>query len=373
MEKTIFNMENSVQINNGLTQTSGDGACLSFDKKYGIMFCAYMPGFQGSYGESRGRIALSYFPASQPANIRFVNIAEGDDVYCNNILGLGEGKVRVFYEKNSYADGDHTYCYKDYDFSTDSLSDEGIVMLKKDNGTIVPLTLSAQFEYLERHGYFDHKYLQSEQIGCCAFFRENDGYTYGAALSYFSEVILYRSLDNASTVEFFAIYPKPAQYEFEYRFLNGKIYAIYRTSKDKDAISFVSSEDFGKTWTKPVYFKDSIGCRPRMIVYNDHILMAYNRYNCDTGNRPEIQQGRTEVRICIGENEDPNTNVVIADLHSKYGIVNICLVDILGDLYMAYSASVLALEYQNYLYDNPKVRGKDAVRYIKLGDLTGRY
>ena len=63
-------LEHSVQINDGLTQTSGDGSTLVFDRKYGIMFCAYMPGFQGHYGESRGKIALSCFPATQPTNIR---------------------------------------------------------------------------------------------------------------------------------------------------------------------------------------------------------------------------------------------------------------------------------------------------------------
>ena len=76
-----WTLENSVQINDGLTQTSADGAVLAFDKKYGIMFCSYMPGRQGSYGESRGRISLSYFPATQPTNIRFVDIAEDDDIY----------------------------------------------------------------------------------------------------------------------------------------------------------------------------------------------------------------------------------------------------------------------------------------------------
>ena len=67
-------LENSVQINNGLTETSADGAALAFDRKYGIMFCAYMPGQQGKYGESRSKISLSYFPASQPTNIRFIDI-----------------------------------------------------------------------------------------------------------------------------------------------------------------------------------------------------------------------------------------------------------------------------------------------------------
>ena len=56
----------SIQINDGFTQISADGACLHFGSKYGIMFCAYMPGKQGNYGESRNKISLSYFPVFQP-------------------------------------------------------------------------------------------------------------------------------------------------------------------------------------------------------------------------------------------------------------------------------------------------------------------
>ena len=100
----MSDMENAVQINDGFTQTSADGACLCFDAKYGIMFCAYMPGAHGNYGESRGKVALSLFPASQPTNIRFIDISEGNDEYLPKILGLGEGRVRVFYEKFSKAE-----------------------------------------------------------------------------------------------------------------------------------------------------------------------------------------------------------------------------------------------------------------------------
>ena len=89
--------------------------------------------------------------------------------------------------------------------------------------------------------------------------------------------------------------------------------------------------------------------------------MCYNYFNVDTKSRPKIQQGRTSVRIVYGENRK-----VVADLYSEYGIVNICLIDIMNDIYMAYSTSELALEYQN---GNPMVRGKDSIRYIKLGNL----
>jgi hypothetical protein len=90
--------------------------------------------------------------------------------------------------------------------------------------------------------------------------------------------------------------------------------------------------------------------------------MGYNYFNDDTKNRPQIQQGRTSVRIVYGEDRK-----IVADLYSRYGIVNICLSDILNDVYMAYSTSELALEYQN---GNPKVRGKDAIRYVKLATPT---
>lgn len=358
----------STQINDGLTQTSADGASLAFDKKYGIMFCSYMPGPQGRYGESRGRISLSYFPASQPTNIKFVTVEEGDDVYCNNIFGLGEGKVRVFYERNSREDCDHFTCYKDYDYLTDTLSEEKVIKLKKENGEIVPLTESEQFEYLEKNGFSDYTYKKSEQVsfGSHTIFNADDGYTYGVITSYIAEPILYRSEDNLETIEIFAICPYLAQYEMDYKFLNGKIYAIFRTDRDINSISYTVSDDMGKTWSEPVELKESIQCRPRLIVYNNSILMSYNYFNDDTKHRPEIQQGRTSVRICYGDNIDPDKNTVVADLYSKCGIVNICLIDILNDVYMAYSTSELALEYQN---GNPKVRGKDAIRYVKLGDL----
>ena len=362
-------LDTSVQINDGFTQTSADGVNMAFDSKYGIMFCLYMPGDHGSYGESRGRICLTYFPASQPTNTRTVEIVRGDMVYVPQIIGLGDGKVRAIYEKNSRADCDHPVCYKDFDYLSETLSEEKTIMVRLPDGSETMLTQSVQYAYLEEHGYHSHTYKCSEQIniGGCTVFKGEDGWRYGALPTFLSEVILYRSNDDLATVEFFAICPEVAQYELDYKFLGGKIQAIYRTEDAVDSICYITSEDNGKTWSKPIRLRDSITCRPRMIVYDGHILMAYNYYNGDTGNRPEIQQGRTSVRMLLGENPDPHNNTVVADLYSKCGIVNICLCDVLGDLYMGYSTSELALEYQN---GNPKVRGKDAVRYVKLGDLS---
>ena len=363
-----IDLTSSVQINDGLNQTCGDGAGLVFDSKYGIMFCAYMPGFLGDYGESRGKIALSYFPASQPTNIKFVDIVEGNDVYAQNILGLGNGRVRVLYEKNSRADCDHPICYKDFDFVNKTLSEEMYVNIKKFDGREVPLCLSECFSHLEKNGFTNHKYKCTEQIiiGGHTPFLGEDGYVYGSISSEYSEVILFRSADNMASIEFFAIYPRPAEYEFDYKILDGKIYAIHRTNQKEvgKGTVFAVSEDNGKTWSEMVDLPESIQCRPRAIISNGKVILGYNYFNDDTGNRPNVIMGRTAVRICTVENDKVET---VVDLHSKYGIVNIALADVFGDVYMAYSASELALEYQN---GTPYVRGKDAVRYIRLGDLS---
>lgn len=359
----------STQINDGLRETSADGASLAFDTKYGIMFCAYMPGRQGNYGESRGRISLSYFPASQPTNIKFVEVSTDKDVYCQNILGLGDGKVRVIYEKDSRADGDHDLCYKDFDFLAQTLSEEKIIMLKREDGQVVKLTTTEQFKYLEERGFNNQTFLKTEQIsfGSHTIFRDEDGYVYGVITSYLAQPILYRSKDNLATLEFFAICPHLAQYEMDYKYLNGKIYGVFRTPPERDSIYFITSDDNGKTWAKPSLIKDSVSCRPRVINYAGKVLVVANHYNIDTGNRPEIQQGRTSVRMYLIDGEKtPNEQTLIKELYSKCGIVNVCVIDVLGDIYFAYSTSELALEYQN---GNPKVRGKDSVRYVKLGDL----
>ncbi len=353
----------STQVNNGLTDTSGDGVSLAFDKKFGIMFCVYMPGPQGRYGESRGRISLSYFPASQPTNIRFVDISCDKDVYVPNILSLGDGRVRIFYEKDSKSDCDHETVWRDFDFRTGELTEETQVMLKREDGNIVPLNTTEQFTYLEKRGFHNHTYLATEQIvfGASTFFDRGDGYIYGTLTSYLAEPILYRSNDNLETLEFFAVCPYTAQYEADYKIVDGKIYLIFRTNKDIDSIGYTTSDDMGKTWSEAVYFKDSIQCRPRAIVSQGKVIFSYNYFNTFTANRPAIQQGRTSV--CMVSCPDMTKRV---DLWCKSGIVNVSLCDVLGDVYLAYSSSPSALEYHN---GNPLVRGKDSVRYVRLGDL----
>ncbi|MBQ3133585.1 MAG: hypothetical protein IJC17_04865 [Clostridia bacterium] len=365
--KTAEILERSVQINDGFTQTSADGVNMAFDSRFGILFCVYMPGPHGHYGESRGRISLTYFPASQPTNTKTIDVVSGREVYVPNIISLGDGKVRILYEDNSRADEDHLVYYQDFDYLSEQLTEAEPVMLRKDNGKTVPLTGSEQFAYLEEHGFYNHTYKAAEQvtIGSHTISRGEDGTLYGAITSYLAEPILYRSVDNMQTVEFFAICPYTAQYEMDYKWIGGKIHAVFRTDKAIDSIGYTCSEDDGKHWSEPTYFKDSIPCRPRLISYCDSMLISYNYFNDDTRNRPSIQQGRTAVRLVYGEKQTP-----VADLYSHYGIVNVCLIDILNDAYMAYSTSQLALEFQN---GNPMVRGKDAIRFVKLGDLTPKF
>ena len=368
MKKEI-DLSRSVQISDGFTQTSADGVNMAFDKKYGIMFCAYMTGEHGCYGESRGRISLSYFPASQPTNLRAIDVAVGDDVYCQNIVSLGDGAVRVIYETDSRAEGTHYILYRDFNYLTGDLTAPARMNLRREDGLTVPLTTAEQFAYLERHGYHNHTFCRTEQIafGSHTVFDGGDGCLYGAITSYLAEPILYRSADHLATLEFFAVCPYTAQYEMDYKFLDGRIYAILRTNKgEHGSICCTSSPDGGRTWTDAIALEDGVGVRPRLILHNGKVLIGYNVHNFDTENFPPILPPRTQIRLRLWDTPDPNKGALALDLHSKYGIVNICLYDIFGDCYMAYSCSEIPLECYNGMR---RLRGKSAVRYIKLGNL----
>lgn len=367
--KKCIDLSRAVQVNDGLTQTSADGVNMAFDTKYGIMFCAYMTGAHGAYGESRGRISLSYFPAAQPTNLRALDVAVGDDVYCQNILSLGEGAVRVIYEKDSRAECEHYTYYRDFNYLTGVLSNPVRMNVRRADGSVVPLTTKEQFAYLEAHGFYNHEFCRTEQIsfGSHTIFDGGDGYHYGVISSFLAEPILYRSADHLATLEFFAICPHVAQYEMDFKFLDGKIYAIFRTDKgEQGTIRCTTSSDGGKTWTQAYELENSIGVRPRLILHNERVLIGYNVENFETENFPPILAPRTQIQLRRWDTEDPNESEIVVDLHSKYGIVNICLVDIKGDCYMAYSCSEIPLECYNGMR---RLRGKSAVKYLKLGDL----
>lgn len=365
--------QRSVQISNGLRETSADGCSLAFDKKYGITFCSYMPGKQGKYGESRGRVALSYFPATQPTNIRFVTVAEGHDEYCNNILSLGDGKVRIFYEKDSYLDGDHEIAFRDFDFIEEKLGEEKIMRFTPNGLDGGALCLSGVFSFIEERGYRNHRYLADEQIsiGGSTFFKGEDGLSYGAVTSYYSEVVLVRSHDGMASVEPFAVFPYPVQYEFDYKFLNGKIYAIFRTDKKRNSICFSFSEDMGKSWSEPVELQESIACRPRIISYGDTLLMCYNYFNDAVSRAYPMPSGRTAVKMRLVDCDDPNKCTLVADIFFRYGLVNASVMAVSDEIYLGFSTSLIPLQCLNYGGEDPHIHGKDAIRFVRLGQLKG--
>lgn len=356
----------SFQINDGLTQTSADGSGLAYNSKYGITYNVYMPGNRGSYGESRGRICLTYFPTTQPTNQKTIEVVSGNSVYNPNICMIGD-TVRLYYLKNSGTRSSHIQCYKDFDIATETLGDEHNCKFVM-GGESVDLTTLNVYSYLTSLGYTGMSTTSSEPMVL-----QCDIFTYGGKLycdicNDSSYPVLVFSEDNGETWEPFAVYPILTQYEFAYTIKSDVIYALYRTSGNPPtgSIYYVRSDDMGLTWETAEVIPNSIQCRPRVITYKDGILFACNIYNNDYGYRPTVQQGRTEIRIWYntGSTSTFSTFTEVFKAHSIYGIVNICLLSVFYDLYMSFSTSIQALDYQN---GQSQVRGKDAIRFYKIG------
>ena len=360
-------LKDSVQISDGMSQTSGDGVRFAYDKKYGVMFAAYMPGEQGHYGESRGKIALAVFPPTQPENLRTVIISNEQDDYGCQCLPLGNGVVRVFWVRRSRESNYHFSMYRDYDFINDALTEPANVQFSS-GGETVNFRSKVINDYLKANGYPDSTYGDTEPYclqGCSMF---TDGtYWYASSADNSSPALLIRSADNGITWSPFAICPYTTEFEFDYRIISGVIYAIYRTG-DSPSIKFTRSADGGNTWLTPIVLDGSEACRPNMIKYKNGLLLGYNLTNKGTEYRPAVVNGRTEVKFVYmaDPQENPRTRTSFIKIHSNYGIVNIAMAEILGDVYMAYSTSIQAMEYQN---GDSLVRGKDAVRFVKIGYL----
>ena len=143
---------------------------------------------------------------------------------------------------------------------------------------------------------------------------------------------------------------------------------VYRLTLTTDS-GFTSSKDMGKTWTEPVMLEKSINCRPRMLHYNGGILMAYNYLYTEAPPSKILNNNRTAIKLCMVNPENPNESEVLAELYNRREIVNISVAEIFGDVYLAYSTSEAPLEYINYFGPNiPVIHGKDAIRYVKLGN-----
>ena len=354
-------LDKSVQVNDGLTQTNASAVECHFDKKYGIVFCAYLTGF-GNYGEQKGKVGLSYFPATQPTNSRHIIISNEEGVYEPNILGLGDGKVRVFYVK-SY--GDKQYYYKDYNYISQILSEEKPVKVNIDNN-LIPLTPGWYKDYLIQKGYTDFETAEYKGHGLImtSDLKSFDNCVWGTLTSYDYYPIIFKSQDNMETITPVAIYPIICDFELDLCFHNKIMHSVARCHDG--TIKYSKSPDFGKTWSKPYILENGSSCRPQITVYNNQLLIGYNIKDTNTDYRPPVSD-RTHIKLLLGNNEDPNTYKCILDLHSNYGIVYFRIIDILGDLYMAYSDSQIGLQTINT--DEKEEDGKEAVRYVKLGHL----
>ncbi|MBQ0106151.1 MAG: exo-alpha-sialidase [Armatimonadetes bacterium] len=352
----IFDM--SVQVNDGLTQTNASAVETAFDTKYGIIFCAYLTGF-GNYGEQRGVVGLSYFPATQPTNSRTITVAEEEGLYEPNILGLGNGCVRIFYVKSS---GDKIYYYKDFNFITRELTEEKQVCVKINNDTF-PIHPDWYKNYLLKKGYNDFETAEYKGHGLIltSNLKRYDNTVYGTLTSYDYYPIIFRSDDNMATITPICIYPIICDFELDICLKDNIIHSVARCHDG--TIKYNTSDDMGKTWSDPVILENGCMCRPQIMTFRDQILIGYNIKDENTGHRPRYSD-RTHIKLLLGNSPDPNKNECILDYHSIYGVVYFRLVDILGDLYMAYSDSRIGLETLNT--DDREEDGKEAIRWVKL-------
>ncbi|MBQ7256169.1 MAG: hypothetical protein IJS60_00560 [Abditibacteriota bacterium] len=351
----------AVQVNDGLTQTNASAVECHFDSKYGIVFCAYLTGF-GNYGEARGKVGLSYFPATQPTNSKHIIISDEDGVYEPNILGLGNGSVRVFYVKSF---GDRQYYFKDFNFITQSLSVEKPVKVNVNN-RIIDLTPHWFKNYLYENSFkdFDDASYTNHGLILTSNLKKYGDIVWGTLTSYNYYPIIWTSDDNMATLKPQTIFPIVCDFELDLCIKDNVLHTIARCHDGN--IRYITSKDFGKTWDKSVILENGSSCRPQIIVYNNQILIGYNIKDTNTGHRPKVAD-RTHIKLLLGNNPNPNLNKCILDFHSIYGVVYFRIIDILGDLYMAFSDSQIGLESINT--DSEEEDGKEAVRYVKLGHL----
>ena len=170
----------------------------------------------------------------------------------------------------------------------------------------------------------------------------------------------------------FAICPEAQTYEFRYFINDDGIFAAYRIPPDDHKTrhaAFTVSRDGGKSWETKIY-EDGIQSRPDIIDYYGKPLYVYN-YKSDKSveNFPDMHNFRNAIKI-IYDGE------VVFDWFTKYGIVEYDLVNIRGDLYMAFSNCPQALSIENGVYwvedGIPVEQGKEAIQWAKIGYLGKR-
>lgn len=357
------------QINDGLRETASCGNAVAYDPRRGLIFAEYMTGEQCMYGESSGKIRLAVFPPNQPWNVRRIPIAEIPDAsrgfLCNAVYRIGDGRVRVIYTRDR---GERIGAYfRDYDFVTDVLSEEGTVFLRTDGGD-VNVDNGSLAAFLASRGYA----CPSGSAPIVNKVTEYGGEFYTAlTLDGPGYPVLCRIEGNVLCP--FAVVPAVGCYEFRYYVDESGIRGVNRGEKDDPGagkITLFRSADGGVSWESEL-LADGIQSRPDILPYFGKPLVVYNFMPEDPRPRegfPPMHHHRNAVRFLYDGKE-------LGTLYSKYGIVEHETVSIAGDLYMLYSDSAQALMQQNHACwaeEGLEVEnGKEKSNWVKLGYFLG--
>ena len=355
------------QVNDGLTQTAACASAVVYDRQNGLVFLSYMTGLPKRYGESSGKICLSVFPPSQPANIRHrvidTGVGQSRGVLCTAHYQIGDGMTRMMFTTTR---GELAAYYRDYDFFTDTVSDRTEVFLRTARGD-ARLDNASCRECFAAYGLN----VDCEMEPIINKVSQYKGKLYTAVtLDGPSYAILCTIEDNVLVP--FAVCPELMTYEFRYFINDDGIFGTYRVAPDDHKTGhagYVVSKDGGKTWQKKIY-EDGIQSRIDIMEYYGKPLMIYNyKSERSVKNFPPMHNFRTAIKM-IWDGE------VILDLFSKYGIVEHETVSICGDLYMAFSNCPQALSTENgtaWIEEGrPVEQGKEAIQWLKLGYFIDR-
>lgn len=366
-------INNSIQINDGLKETCAASNSNAYDKEYGILFCAHNShGLTAypSYGESDGRTVLQVFPPEQPWNKKEMIIDEGTGanrkVLSPNLLGLGKGKVRIFWNEHHT---DNCIKYREYDFVTDKLGETQKAKMLL-NGQEVDITPANAKAYVSSKGFTPPG---TSNTIINKFFKAEDGTIYTTiTLDADCYGIICKVKDNY-LMEPFAICPTVTQYELPTVVNGTNIYCLGR-KRGEAGIFFQMSKDMGVTWEPMKTMTAGIASRPMLDWYRGGLLITYNYKNTSsTDNFPPMHNYRNAIKMLWGLEEDPNKNQVILDVFSKYGFVEYSIANVYDEIYFIYSNTRKALSVANNKawFENGSYveQGKEQINFAKLGYL----
>lgn len=339
------------QINDGLKQTCASAVEIAYSHKYGIVSAVYLTS-SSNYGEQKGNIGLSIYPAGQPGNAKYLSVSSGNQEFEPNILQIADDTVRVFFIDNT-----HKYYYKDVNILTYEIGEKHAVSFNSGD-----LSDSACDAYLTSNGYSGYTPASGgDGINFVMKFFEYDSKVYGAICGTKYYPILVYSSDNCASLTPFAIYPYLTSYEFNYVIDANEIQALSRhgdQASSRLAIKYAYSTDNGSTWTRQDCF-NSYDSRPELFYYNDELYFIYN-VNYPVSDKYPRKNSRTA--ILIGKiNNHALENVWMK--YSNYGLVYPRTLVMFNDIYIAYSNSLLGLMKDNL--DNSD-ESKEQIRWVKL-------